>query len=90
MNVDLSNKVAIVTGAGQGIGEGIARVFAKSGAKVVLATRSQGNVPFAALMPPLGFDRLVWYMEHARAEQAAALPPYAVVLNAIGEPPSAR
>ncbi len=43
MIVDLSDKVAIVTGSGQGIGAGIARLFAKSGAKVVLATRSQGN-----------------------------------------------
>src|SRR5260370_19198560 len=43
MIVDLSDKVAIVTGAGQGIGEGIARVFAKAGAKVVIATRSRAN-----------------------------------------------
>lgn len=40
---DLTGKVAIVTGAGQGIGEGIAKVFAKHGAKVVVATRSAGN-----------------------------------------------
>lgn len=34
----LKNKVAIVTGAGSGIGRGIARVFASEGAKVVIAT----------------------------------------------------
>ena len=40
---DLTGKVAIVTGAGQGIGEGIAKVFAQHGAKIVVATRSVGN-----------------------------------------------
>jgi 3-oxoacyl-[acyl-carrier protein] reductase len=43
MKVDLSGKVVIVTGGGQGIGEGIVRVFAGAGAKVIIATRSEGN-----------------------------------------------
>jgi len=40
---DLNNKVAIVTGSGQGIGAGIAQVFADAGAKVVVATRTASN-----------------------------------------------
>jgi 3-oxoacyl-[acyl-carrier protein] reductase len=43
VKVDLSGKVVIVTGGGQGIGEGIVRVFAGAGAKVVIATRSEAN-----------------------------------------------
>jgi 3-oxoacyl-[acyl-carrier protein] reductase len=40
---DLGGKVAIVTGAGQGIGEFIAKVFAQAGARVVVATRTVKN-----------------------------------------------
>ena len=38
-NLDVSGKVAIVTGASRGIGEAIARALAKHGAKVVLSSR---------------------------------------------------
>ncbi|GAB4046912.1 SDR family NAD(P)-dependent oxidoreductase [Spirosoma litoris] len=38
---DLTGKVAIITGASKGIGEDIARVFARFGAKVVISSRKQ-------------------------------------------------
>ena len=43
MFADLNNKVAIITGSGQGIGAGIARVFASAGAKVMVVNRTPEN-----------------------------------------------
>lgn len=40
-NYDLSGKIAIVTGGGRGIGKAIALGLAESGAKLVLASRTQ-------------------------------------------------
>ncbi len=51
---------------------------------LVLATRTSGNVPYRALMPPKLYTRHVWYMEHARDDQV--LPDYDLVFNTIGDP----
>ncbi|MGD9033894.1 MAG: SDR family oxidoreductase [Desulfobacteraceae bacterium] len=43
-NYDLSGKVAIVTGGGRGIGKAIALGLAQCGAKLILASRTQGEL----------------------------------------------
>ncbi|MCP4426880.1 MAG: glucose 1-dehydrogenase [Chloroflexi bacterium] len=45
---DLTNKVALITGASRGIGLAIAQTYAKAGAKVVLASRKQEDLDAAA------------------------------------------
>jgi NAD(P)-dependent dehydrogenase (short-subunit alcohol dehydrogenase family) len=42
--VDLTGKTALITGAGQGVGRGIALAMSKAGANVVLAGRTLGKV----------------------------------------------
>jgi NAD(P)-dependent dehydrogenase (short-subunit alcohol dehydrogenase family) len=44
----LAGKIAIVTGAGTGIGKGIAQAFAREGAKLVIASRNRQNLEKAS------------------------------------------
>jgi 3-hydroxybutyrate dehydrogenase len=53
----LENKVAVVTGAGSGIGKEIARLFAGEGAKVVIADHNQAHADEVA--QELGGERAV-------------------------------
>lgn len=48
MNISFENKVALVTGAGSGLGLATARAFARSGASVVLADWDEASVTVAA------------------------------------------
>ena len=60
---DLSDHVAVVTGAGRGIGEGIAKTYARAGAAVVLAARRTDpetqRQPLIADPLAVGHERLV-------------------------------
>lgn len=54
----LEGKVAFITGASRGIGEGIARVYARHGAKLVLAARSERTEALAASLRVAGAEAL--------------------------------
>lgn len=65
----LKDKVAIVTGSSKGIGEGIARVFHKEGAKVVIVGRNDDTGMKMALELGAGEGRSVFIKTDVRKSQ---------------------
>lgn len=85
MGVDfnLTDRVAIVTGASRGIGEAIAKTFAEYGAKVVLASRKQeGLDAVAKSINEAGGEALPIACHTGKMEMIDAL--YEKVMDAYG------
>lgn len=74
MNISFANKVALVTGAGSGIGLATARAFAEAGASVVLADRNKEAVRSAAdTLATLKHDVLAVQCDVSDDDQVASL-----------------
>ena len=54
-NIDLSNKIAVVTGAAQGFGYAIAKRFVSSGAKVILIDKDPEAISTALKKNEINF-----------------------------------
>src|SRR5271154_6455808 len=56
MDLELTDKVAVVTGAGNGIGLAATRALAEEGALVVAGSRSTGNLDGLERVTPVALD----------------------------------
>jgi len=68
----LSGKVAFITGASMGIGEGIARAYAKHGAKLVLAARSSATEELAQELREQGCEAIAVRVDVTKPESIKA------------------
>ncbi|HPX52420.1 MAG TPA: SDR family NAD(P)-dependent oxidoreductase [Candidatus Paceibacterota bacterium] len=72
--MDLKDKVTIVTGAGQGIGESIAKEMFKEGAKIVVSDLNQENAEKVALeIDPSGKNAIAIKCDVSNKEEVDAL-----------------
>jgi len=75
MSKSLEGRVALVTGGGQGVGQGIARALAAAGAHVVIAQRGveQGEAEAAYLREQHGVDALFVATDVTKAAEVDAM-----------------
>ncbi len=73
-NIDLSGKVALVTGGSRGLGKAVALAMAEKGAKVVICGRKQENLDLAMeeLQKP-GFEVMALPAHIGKSDQVTAL-----------------
>jgi 3-oxoacyl-[acyl-carrier protein] reductase len=83
MNLDLKNKVVIITGPAKGMGQAVSLAFAAEGAKLVLAGRDLTAIePVAAEVRARGGEAIVVGCDVTRSNDAEALARHA--LEAFG------
>jgi len=68
--MDIEDKVAVITGAGAGIGKATAELFAKKGAKVVCNSLSKSALKVVNDLKAQGFDALFVQGDVSREEDA--------------------
>lgn len=89
MQIDLSGKLALVTGASRGIGKAVAVALAEAGAEVVLMSRDQGSLEALAAELKAGGGRAdiapcdVNKVQEV-AQAVAALPKLDILVNNAG------
>jgi 3-oxoacyl-[acyl-carrier protein] reductase len=95
MELELNGRVALVMGASQGIGEGIAAALAREGARVAVASRSQGRVEEAAatiegeVSPFVADTTDLERLAELPGEVEAELGPLDILVTNSGGPPLA-